>query len=146
MLEVFDGALNTARLYSQWGGFCQTQNGGALCVFSGIVRAEGADFKGLSFDVYLPLLQNWFDAWDQEARALGVALRMAHSRGDVGVGQSSYMAGLISAHRKEALELYARFIEDFKHNAPIWKYELRGDQRLYAHNQSHPLRGSGLLA
>ncbi len=146
VLEVFDGALNTAKLYSKWERLCQEKNAGALCVFTGIVRGEGQNFKGLSFDVHLPLLQTWFSAWEQRGYEVDVKLCMAHAKGDVEVGQSSYMVGLISAHRKEALNMYALFIEDFKHNAPIWKYELKEGQRIYAQDQSHPLKGSGLLA
>ncbi|WP_163566035.1 molybdopterin synthase catalytic subunit [Helicobacter suis] len=146
MLEIIAGALNTEALYKSWQSLCQKQNCGALCVFTGVVRAEGENFKGLSFDIYPPLLANWFSQWEQKANPLGVQLCMAHSSGDVLIGQSSYMAGLIAAHRKNALELYADFIEDFKHNAPIWKYDLIGEERVYASQRSHPLRGSGLLA
>ncbi|GAA9659060.1 hypothetical protein HpHCM55_07400 [Helicobacter pylori] len=43
-------------------------------------------------------------------------------------------------------ELYENFIEDFKHNAPIWKYDLIHNKRIYAKERSHLLKGSGLLA
>ncbi|GAA6797014.1 hypothetical protein VN0280_05000 [Helicobacter pylori] len=49
-------------------------------------------------------------------------------------------------NRKNALELYEDFIEDFKHSAPIWKYDLIDNKRIYAKERSHPLKGSGLLA
>ncbi|MFC3847696.1 molybdenum cofactor biosynthesis protein MoaE [Helicobacter baculiformis] len=146
MLEVVEGALDTARFYTQWERECVAHNCGAFCVFTGVVRAQESEFEGLSFDVHMPLLQAWFQDWQTKAQARGVVLKMAHSRGDVLVSQSSYMVGLMSEHRQAPLELYGAFIEDFKHNAPIWKYYLQNKQRVYAKDQSHPLKGSGLLA
>ncbi|BEG57890.1 Molybdopterin converting factor subunit 2 MoaE [Helicobacter sp. NHP21005] len=144
MLEVFDGALDTNALYGAWSKLCAAKNLGALCVFSGFVRPESG-LEGLSFEVFMPLFEAWFGAWQERAKAQEVYLCLAHSRGDVLVGQSSYMAGLMGAHRQKALELYAPFVEDFKHNAPIYKYDLRNGQRIYAKDRSHPLKGSGLL-
>lgn len=146
MLEVFEGALDTAGLYVRWESECVAGGAGALCVFTGVVRPEGPGFQGLSFDLYLPLLQAWFGAWQHRARSQGVLLKMAHSSGDVPVHRSSYMVGLISEHRKASLALYVDFIEDFKHSAPIWKYDLKNNRRVYAKERSHPLKGSGLLA
>ncbi|WP_120946001.1 MULTISPECIES: molybdopterin synthase catalytic subunit [Helicobacter] len=146
MLEVVEGALDTARFYAQWERECVAHNYGALCVFVGVVRAQESGFEGLSFDLYMPLLEAWFQDWQARARAREVVLRMAHSRGDVPVSQSSYMVGLMARHRQAPLELYSAFIEDFKHNAPIWKYYLQNQRRVYAQDQSHPLKGSGLLA
>ncbi|BDQ29487.1 molybdenum cofactor biosynthesis protein MoaE [Helicobacter ailurogastricus] len=144
MLEIVEGALDTGVIYSAWARLCVEKNLGALCVFSGFVRPEEG-LEGLSFEVYMPLFEAWFHAWQQRAGAGGVFLCLAHSMGDVLVGQSSYMAGLMGAHRKKALELYNPFIEDFKRNAPIYKYDLKNGQRIYAKDRSHPLKGSGLL-
>ncbi|BCZ18034.1 Molybdopterin converting factor subunit 2 MoaE [Helicobacter sp. NHP19-003] len=144
MLEVFNGALDTHALYHVWSKLCVEKNLGALCVFSGFVRPEEG-LEGLSFEVYMPLFEAWFEAWQERARADGVSLCLAHSMGDVLVGQSSYMAGLMGAHRQKALELYVPFIEDFKHNAPIYKYDIKNGCKIYAKDRSHPLKGSGLL-
>ncbi len=146
LLEIFEGGLDTTGLYAQWERECATHNYGALCVFTGVVRAQEEDFRGLSFELYMPLLQAWFEGWQRKAQARGVLLKMAHSRGDVALHQSSYMVGLIAKHRKAPLEIYGAFIEDFKQSAPIWKYYLQGEQRVYAQDQGHPLRGSGLLS
>lgn len=146
MLEIFEGALDGSALYVRWEQECRLKGAGALCVFSGVVRPQSPNFQGLSFDIHEPLLQAWFNAWQKRALLQEVLLKMAHSRGDVPILQTSYMVGLISEHRKAALALYVDFIEDFKHNAPIWKYDLLDNQRVYAKERSHPLRGSGLLA
>jgi len=45
-----------------------------------------------------------------------------------------------------ALELIDEFVEDFKANAPIWKYDLKDNKRIYAKDRSTAISGSGLLA
>jgi molybdopterin synthase catalytic subunit len=45
-----------------------------------------------------------------------------------------------------ALELIDEFVEDFKANAPIWKYDVKNGERIYAEDRSTPMSGSGLLA
>jgi molybdopterin synthase catalytic subunit len=44
-----------------------------------------------------------------------------------------------------ALELIDEFVEDFKANAPIWKYDIRNGKRIYAEDRSTPMSGAGLL-
>ncbi len=114
-------------------------------MFVGIVRGEN-NIQGLSFDIYEALLKTWFEKWRHKAKDLGVVLKMVHSLGDVLIGQSSFLCVLMGKNRKNALELYQDFIEDFKRNAPIWKYDLIDNKRIYAKERSHPLKGSGLLA
>ncbi|PAF43955.1 molybdenum cofactor biosynthesis protein MoaE [Helicobacter sp. 11S02596-1] len=144
MLEIYTGALPTATIYLAWEKEAREKNFGAFCLFVGVVRDEN-NMDGLSFDIYEPLFQNWFQAWQKRANTQGVFLKMAHSRGDVSNGESSYMAAVMSSQRKPALALYDTFIEDFKHKAPIWKYDIKGSQRFYAKERSHALPGSGIL-
>ncbi|AFI06132.1 molybdopterin synthase catalytic subunit [Helicobacter cetorum] len=145
MLEIIQGALNTQELLKVYQEEACAKNFGAFCVFVGIVREEN-NIQGLSFDIYEALLKTWFEKWHTKANDLGVVLKMAHSNGDVLIGQSSFLCVLMGKNRKNALELYENFIEDFKHNAPIWKYDLVNNERIYAKERSHPLKGSGLLA
>jgi len=70
---------------------------------------------------------------------------MAHSKGDVLVGESSYVSAVFSPKRKVALKLINEFVEDFKANAPIWKYDLIDGKRVYALDRSTPITGSGIL-
>lgn len=139
MLEIYSGSLPTQTIYTSWEAFARGQNIGAMCVFTGIVRAEN-DIQGLSFDIYEPLLRKWFEGWQAKATIL-----MAHSLGDVPCGESSFMCAILSPQRKDALAIYEDFIEDFKANAPIWKYDLINNHRIYAKDRSKPLKGSGLL-
>lgn len=143
-LCVYDGALNTREIYDTWEREAIKQNCGALSVFTGIVRGED-NITHLSFDIYMPLLQSWFECWQEKASDKQTTIYMAHSRGDVEVGKSSYMCGLISKNRKNVLELYNAFIEDFKANAPIWKYDIIKGKKIYAISRSKEIRGARLV-
>lgn len=115
---------------------------GALSNFSGIVRDdEGA--TALSFDIYEPILKKWFEKWEIKAQKIECLVYFAHSVGDVIVGESSYFAATMSKHRRKSLELLDEFVEDFKKNAPIWKYDIINNQRKYAFQRSFELAGAG---
>ncbi|MBD3798719.1 molybdenum cofactor biosynthesis protein MoaE [Sulfuricurvum sp.] len=144
MLELYDGALNVSEIITRWYAQEVDYNYGAYIPFIGTVREEDG-IEGLSFDVYEPILSSWFDAWQAKVETLGAKLKMAHSRGDVLVHQSSYIAAVFSPKRRVALETIEKFVEDFKVSAPIWKYDLRGGQRLYAADRSTPILGAGIL-
>lgn len=144
-LEIFEGALDTSTIYKNWFEFGAQANLGANAVFTGIVRAEN-HCDGLSFDIYPPLLEQWFLGWVKKALAKEALLKMAHSKGDVLNHQSSYMAGIFSSKRRATLEIFEEFIEDFKHRAPIWKYDLKNGQRIYAKERSYRLPHSGILS
>ena len=143
-LEIFYTPLDTATIYHHWNFFSTQHNLGANAIFTGIVRAEN-NCDGLSFDIYEPLLNQWFLNWNKKALQKGAFLKMAHSRGDVPNHKSSYMAGIFSSKRRVCLELFEDFIEDFKHKAPIWKYDLKEGKRIYAKDRSYKLPFSGIL-
>lgn len=145
MLEIYPNPLSTQEIYNRWEKIAQEKNFGACCIFCGIVRDENG-IEGLSFDIHEPLLRQWFKKWEKIAQEKNIIVCMAHSVGDVKNGESSYMSGILSSNRKVALELYGEFVEDFKHNAPIWKYDLINAKRIYAKERSYPLKGSGILA
>jgi molybdopterin synthase catalytic subunit len=145
VLELYDGALDVPALLKRWYEEEAQSNYGAFIPFVGTVRDEhGID--GLSFDIYEPILHAWFDAWQAKADACGAKLKMAHSRGDVLLHESSYIAAVFSPKRRVALETIDEFVEDFKASAPIWKYDLKSGQRVYADDRSTAIKGSGLLA
>ncbi len=144
MLELYDGALDVPTVLARWYAEEATSNYGAYIPFVGTVRAEDG-IDGLSFDIYEPILNSWFDAWQAKAAAAGAVVKMAHSRGDVLLHESSYIAAVFSPKRRVALEMIDTFVEDFKASAPIWKYDLKNGERLYAEDRSTPIKGSGLL-
>jgi len=144
MLYLYDGALNVAEILKEWYEEEQQSNYGAYVPFVGTVRDEDG-IDGLSFDIYEPILKSWFHLWQERAKAKGALLKMAHSKGDVFVHESSYIAAVFSPKRRVALELIDAFVEDFKASAPIWKYDLKENKRIYAKDRSTAIAGSGIL-
>jgi molybdopterin synthase catalytic subunit len=144
MLYLYDGALDVPTILKEWYEAERESNYGAYIPFVGTVRSENG-IDGLSFDIYEPILTSWFDAWQERAKEKGALIKMAHSRGDVMLHQSSYISAVFSPKRRVALELIDEFVEDFKASAPIWKYDLIGGERIYAKDRSTAITGSGIL-
>jgi len=144
VLELFDGPLAVEDILARWYREESGSNYGAYIPFIGTVRDEEG-IEALSFDIYEPILKSWFDAWQERAKAHDAVLKMAHSKGDVPVHTSSYIAAVFSPKRKVALAMINDFVEDFKASAPIWKYDVRNGERIYAETRSTPMAGSGLL-
>lgn len=145
MLELYEGALNVPEILKRWYEEESQSNYGAFIPFVGTVRSEDG-IDGLSFDIYEPILESWYKAWEEKAAKKGAIIKMAHSRGDVLLHQSSYIAAVFSPKRRVALEFIDEFVEDFKASAPIWKYDLIDGKRVYAKDRSTAIKGSGLLA
>jgi molybdopterin synthase catalytic subunit len=144
-MELYNGPLDAKEIFGRWLDEESNSNYGAYIPFVGTIRAEDG-IEALSFDIYEPVLQKWFDEWQDRASELGAVVKMAHSIGDVPVHTSSYISAVFSPKRRVALELIDEFVEDFKANAPIWKYDVRDGKRIYAEDRSTPMDGSGLLA
>jgi len=145
MLSLYDGPLDVPTILKEWYKEEATSNYGAYIPFVGTVRSEDG-IDGLSFDVYEPILESWFTSWQKKAKEKGAKIKMAHSKGDVLLHESSYIAAVFSPKRRVALEFIDSFVEDFKASAPIWKYDLKNGQRIYAKDRSTAISGSGLLA
>ncbi|NPA60491.1 MAG: molybdenum cofactor biosynthesis protein MoaE [Epsilonproteobacteria bacterium] len=145
MLELYDGGLDVPKILASWYEEESKSNYGAFIPFVGTIRDED-DIEGLSFDVYEPILSSWFEAWQEKAKQRGAIIKMAHSKGDVFLHQSSYISAVFSPKRRVALEFIDEFVEDFKASAPIWKYDLKDGQRIYAKDRSTAIQGSGILS
>ncbi len=144
-LCIYDGDLDVQKITSSWYEKYKTSNYGALINFIGVVREENG-IQGLSFDIYEPILNLWFKAWQEKAKKQKAIVLMAHSLGNVPNHKSSYIAGICSPQRRVGLELIDEFVEDFKKNAPIWKYDLINNKRIYAKERSTALSGAGILS
>lgn len=144
MLKIYDGGLDVPTIIKEWYEEEATSNYGAFIPFIGTIRDEDG-IDGLSFDIYEPILEKWFASWEEKAKAKNAIIKMAHSRGDVLLHESSYIASVFSPKRRVALEFIDEFVEDFKASAPIWKYDLKNGQRIYALDRSTAIKGSGLL-
>ena len=144
-MELYQGPLDTKEIFGRWLDEQANSNYGAYIPFVGTIRAEDG-IEALSFDIYEPVLKAWFDGWQARARERGAIVKMAHAIGDVPVHSSSYISAVFSPKRRVALELIDEFVEDFKANAPIWKYDVKNGERIYAADRSTPMDGAGLLA
>jgi len=144
-MELYNGPLDVKEIFGRWLDEERESNYGAYIPFVGTIRAED-NIEALSFDIYEPVLQQWFNKWQKRAEELGAVVKMAHSIGDVPLHTSSYISAVFSPKRRVALELIDEFVEDFKANAPIWKYDIRDGERIYAADRSTAMNGAGLLA
>ena len=144
-LQLFDGSLPVEQITNKWYNEFKDSNFGAIITFVGVVRDENK-IDGLSFDIYEPILNSWFDSWQKKANEKNAIVLMAHSRGDVFNHESSYIAAVCSPKRRVALELIDEFVEDFKAQAPIWKYDIINNERVYAKDRSTAIYGAGILS
>jgi len=144
-LELFEGSLPVEKITNAWYDEYRNSNYGAIITFVGVVRDENK-IDGLSFDIYEPILNSWFESWEEKAKKLNAVVLMAHSKGEVLNHQSSYIAAVCSPKRRVALELIDEFVEDFKAQAPIWKYDIINGNRIYAQDRSSAIKGSGILS
>jgi molybdopterin synthase catalytic subunit len=144
-LQLFEGSLPVEKITNSWHKEYKNSNYGAIITFVGVVRDENK-IEGLSFDIYEPILNSWFDSWQEKAKSKGAIVLMAHSKGDVLNHESSYIAAVCSPKRRVALELIDEFVEDFKASAPIWKYDILKGKRVYAEDRSTPIKGAGILS
>jgi len=138
------GPLDARDIFEEWLKEEMDKNYGAFITFVGTVRAEDG-VEALSFDIYEPVLIDWFKRWQEEANKRGAKVKMAHSIGDVRVHESSYLCAVFSPKREVALKLIEEFVENFKADAPIWKYDVIGGERVYAKDRSTPMDGAGIL-
>ena len=79
MLELYEGPLDVPTILKRWYEEEATSNYGAYIPFIGTVRAED-EIDGLSFDIYEPILNSWFDTWQRRAKEAGAIIKMAHSK------------------------------------------------------------------
>lgn len=143
-LILCDGPLDVNEINSKWYDEFKNSNYGAIITFVGVVRDENS-IDGLSFDIYEPILKSWFEAWQNKAKQKNAIVLMAHSKGDVLNHESSYIAAVCSPKRRVALEMIDEFVEDFKAQAPIWKYDIIEGERVYAEDRSTIINGAGIL-
>ncbi|MGA1940460.1 molybdopterin synthase catalytic subunit [Arcobacter sp. YIC-310] len=143
-LILCDGPLDVNEINSKWYDEFKNSNYGAIITFVGVVRNENS-IDGLSFDIYEPILKSWFEAWQNKAKQKNAIVLMAHSKGDVLNHESSYIAAVCSPKRRVALEMIDEFVEDFKAQAPIWKYDIIKGERVYAEDRSTIINGAGIL-
>ena len=144
MFELHNGALSVTQIHKAWLEHYKSENLGAMITFCGIVRDENG-VEALYFEIYEKLLKAWFDKWCEKVAQDKVVLCFAHSKGEVKIHQSSYFVAVISKQRKLGLTLINEFVEDFKANAPIWKFDVKNGVKTYAFERSSKLKHAGIL-
>lgn len=144
MFELYNGALSVTQIYKAWFERYKSENLGAMITFCGIVRDENG-VEALYFEIYEKLLKAWFDKWCEKVAQDKVVLCFAHAKGEVKIHQSSYFVAVISKQRKLGLTLINEFVEDFKANAPIWKFDVKNGVKTYAFERSSKLKHAGIL-
>lgn len=144
MFELHNGALSVTQIHKAWLEHYKSENLGAMITFCGIVRDENG-VEALYFEIYEKLLKAWFDKWCEKVAQDKVVLCFAHSKGEVKIHQSSYFVAVISKQRKLGLRLINEFVEDFKANAPIWKFDVKNGVKTYAFERSSKLKHAGIL-
>jgi molybdopterin synthase catalytic subunit len=92
-------------------------------------HVAGQAVAGLSYEAFEPMAVAVLDeiADEIEARTGVCRLAVIHRVGEVGVGESSVIIVVASAHRAEAFEACRYAIEELKARAPIWKSERFAD-------------------
>ena len=145
MLELYNGNLDVKSIQNKWFDIVKDKNYGAFITFVGIVRDED-NIEGLSFDIYEPILQKWFLDWQERLKEKNAEVYMAHSIGDVFIHESSFMCAISSPKRRVALDMIDKFVEDFKANAPIWKYDIKNGKRVFIKTRGVKLENSGILS
>lgn len=146
-LLIIDGYLPIKNLYNRYNKLATNNNHGVVVNFTGFVRHDEGikQGDGLFFEVYEPMLVQWFSAHKERLESEGILICMAHSRGFVPVTKSSFIVCLSAKHRESLFNELLTFVEDFKQNAPIWKYDYINGKKIFERLRSKPLRGSGLF-
>lgn len=100
---------------------------GAIDLFVGTVRNEhlGRAVTGISYDVHKTLAEKALADICHEAVSTWPEARcyVAHSCGDLKVGEASIVIAVSTPHRAESFEVCRYIIEEIKRRAPIWKQE-----------------------
>lgn len=119
--ESFDPAAETEMLEQG------TTNAGAVCTFTGLVRATGdqAGVRGLRVEHYPGMTERAIEALCQKAvRRWGItAISVIHRVGALAVGERIVFVGTVSEHRSDAFSACEFLIDHLKTEAPFWKKE-----------------------
>ncbi len=122
-VQISDGPL--PRTAGAGAPVSASETGGADVSFEGVVRAleKGQPISALNYEIYEPMATRELHRLATEiVRKFGlIHLYVDHSRGRVPVGQCSFRLRVVGAHRAEALQAMAAFIDRLKQDVPIWK-------------------------
>jgi molybdopterin synthase catalytic subunit len=137
-IEILDGPLPVAHVMAEM----KAGPDGALCVFDGIVRnnTRGRETLYLDYEAYREMALGQMRVLAAEAIGkFGVRdVAMLHRLGRLGVGETSVLIVVASAHRGPAFDACRWLIDHLKKQVPIWKKETFVDGAVWAAGEAFP--------
>jgi len=105
-----------------------SDDAGAIATFTGTTRARsrGREVVRLEYEAYEGMAEAEMEriAADLKARYSLIEVAIHHRVGVVGIGESSVVIAVSSAHRGDALAACAEAIDTLKGSVPLWKKEI----------------------
>src|SRR6185437_5216836 len=137
-VAIVDGAIDADAIVRA----IKAGGDGAVCVFDGIVRdnTRGRKTLYLDYEAYREMaLAQMHKLADEAVTKFGVRdVAMVHRLGRLGVGQTSVLIEVASAHRAQAFEACRWLIDTLKKTVPIWKRETFVDGAVWADGEPFP--------
>jgi molybdopterin synthase catalytic subunit len=137
-VEIVDGPIDAAEIVAG----VKAGADGAVCVFDGIVRdnTRGRRTLHLDYEAYREMaLEQMRGLADEAVTRFGVRdVAMVHRLGRLGVGATSVLIAVASAHRAASFEACRWLIDTLKKTVPIWKKETFADGAVWADGEPFP--------
>lgn len=115
---------------------------GAVVVFDGIVRdnTRGRQTLHLDYEAYEEMAaRQMLELAERARRSFGVRhVTIVHRLGRLGVGETSVLIVVASAHRAQAFDACRWVIDTLKKTVPIWKRETFVDGAVWATGEPFP--------
>jgi len=137
-VEITDAVIPAAEIVAE----IKAGSDGAVCVFDGIVRdnSRGRKTLHLDYEAYREMALEQMRALAGEAVVkFGVRdVALVHRLGRLGVGETSVLVVVASAHRGAAFDACRWLIDTLKKTVPIWKKEQFVDGAIWADGEPFP--------
>jgi len=105
-----------------------SDDAGAIATFAGTTRARsrGREVVRLEYEAYEGMAEAEMEriAADLKERHSLIEVAIHHRVGIVGIGETSVVIAVSSAHRADALAACAEAIDTLKGSVPVWKKEI----------------------
>jgi molybdopterin synthase catalytic subunit len=137
-VEITDAVIPAAEIVAE----IKAGSDGAVCVFDGIVRdnSRGRQTLHLDYEAYREMALEQMRGLAAEAvTKFGVRdVALVHRLGRLGVGETSVLVVVASAHRGAAFDACRWLIDTLKKTVPIWKKEQFVDGAIWADGEPFP--------
>jgi molybdopterin synthase catalytic subunit len=137
-VEITDAVIPAAEIVAG----IKAGSDGAVCVFDGIVRdnSRGRKTLHLDYEAYREMaLEQMRGLAGEAVTKFGVRdVTLVHRLGRLGVGETSVLVVVASAHRGAAFDACRWLIDTLKKTVPIWKKEQFVDGAIWADGEAFP--------